>query len=107
MDSSDEKIVVENVNVPGSKTRVSKAMYDAMKQAMWQVLPAAAPGLTQSEYPQQSLLTYPKTSTQAARRLAGGRRRCSWISRPRARWSASQANRCAGIALLDHTPHQP
>ena len=49
MESSDEKIVVENVNVPGSKTRVSKAMYDAMKQAMWQVLPAKAPGLTQSE----------------------------------------------------------
>ena len=49
MDSSDEKIVVENVNVPGSKVRVSKAMYDAMKQAMWQVLPATAPGLTQSE----------------------------------------------------------
>jgi hypothetical protein len=49
MDSSDEKIVVENVNVPGSKTRVSKAMYDAMKQAMLRVLPAAAPGLTQSE----------------------------------------------------------
>jgi hypothetical protein len=49
MDSRDEKIVVENVNVPGSKTRVSKVMYDAMKQALWQVLPAAAPGLTQSE----------------------------------------------------------
>jgi hypothetical protein len=49
MDSSEEKIVVENVNVPGSKTRVSRAMYDAMKQAMWQVLPTAAPGLTQGE----------------------------------------------------------
>lgn len=49
MDSSDDKIVIENVNVPGSATRVSKAMYDAMQQAMWKVLPATAPGLTQSE----------------------------------------------------------
>ena len=49
MSSGDEKITVENVNVPGSTTRVNKAMYDAMKQAMWAVLPATAPGLTQTE----------------------------------------------------------
>ena len=49
MDSSDDRIVIENVNVPGSTTRVSRAMYQAMKQAMWEVLPASAPGLTQSE----------------------------------------------------------
>jgi Family of unknown function (DUF6958) len=49
MSSSDKKIPVENVNVPGSTTRVNKAMYDAMKQAMWAVLPATAPGLTQTE----------------------------------------------------------
>ncbi len=49
MDTSEEKVVIANVNVPGSQTRVSKAMYDAMKQALWQVLPAAAPGLTQGE----------------------------------------------------------
>jgi hypothetical protein len=45
----EEKIVVENVNVPGSTTRLNKAMYDAMKAAMWAVLPAQAPGLTQRE----------------------------------------------------------
>lgn len=45
----DEKIPVENVNVPGYTTRVSKAMYEAMQQAMWKVLPVKAPGLTQSE----------------------------------------------------------
>ena len=49
MDSSDDRIVIENVNVPGSTTRVSRAMYEAMRQAMWEVLPATAPGLTQSE----------------------------------------------------------
>jgi uncharacterized protein (DUF2235 family) len=49
MSSTNEKVVVENVNVPGHTTRVDKAMYDAMKEAMWQILPAQAPGLTQSE----------------------------------------------------------
>jgi len=45
----DEKITVENVNVPGYTTRVSKAMYEAMQQAMWKVLPSASPGMTQNE----------------------------------------------------------
>jgi len=49
MSSTDEKITVENVNVPGHTTRVNKAMYDAMKQAMWRVLPSISPGLTQNE----------------------------------------------------------
>jgi hypothetical protein len=49
MRSDDEKIAVKNVNVPGRTSRVNKAMYDAMKQAMWQVLPAESPGLTQKE----------------------------------------------------------
>jgi len=49
MSNTDEKITVENVNVPGYTTRVNKAMYDAMKEAMWKVLPSAAPGLTQNE----------------------------------------------------------
>jgi hypothetical protein len=45
----DEKITVENVNLPGQMTQVSKAMYDVMLQAMWKVLPANSPGLTQNE----------------------------------------------------------
>jgi len=49
MVSTDEKVTVENVNVPGRTTRVNRVMYDAMKQAMWAVLPTEAPGLTQSE----------------------------------------------------------
>lgn len=49
MDSRDEKITVENVNVPGRTTRLSKTMYEAMKKAMWKVLPSEAPGLTQNE----------------------------------------------------------
>jgi len=49
MSDKEEKITVENVNVPGNTTRVSKAMYDAMQQAMWKVLPTKSPGLTQTE----------------------------------------------------------
>ena len=49
MNDSDDKITVENVNVPGYTTRVNKAMYDAMQQAMWKILPLVPPGLTQNE----------------------------------------------------------
>jgi hypothetical protein len=49
MSDSDEKIVVENVNVPGRTSRVNAAKYRAMKQAMLRVLPYQGPGLTQSE----------------------------------------------------------
>lgn len=44
MSSMDEKLTVENVNVLGYTTRVKKAMYDAMKEAIWKVLPSVAPG---------------------------------------------------------------
>jgi hypothetical protein len=47
--SADDKITVENVNVPGRTTRVDAAMYRAMKQAMLKVLPEEEPGLTQAE----------------------------------------------------------
>lgn len=49
MSNRDDKMVVENVNVPGHVTRVDKAMYEAMRKAMWKVLPSKSPGLTQSE----------------------------------------------------------
>ena len=48
MTGRDEKIVVENVNVPGRTSRVDRAMYEAMKEAMWKVLPSQSPGLTQT-----------------------------------------------------------
>ena len=49
MSGSDDKITVENVNVPGKTSRVNAAKYQAMKQAMLQVLPKVEPGLTQAE----------------------------------------------------------
>ena len=44
-----EKITVENVNVPGYTTRLDAVMYGAMRRAIFKVLPAKAPGLTQTE----------------------------------------------------------
>ncbi len=49
MSKEQEPIVVENVNVPGYTTRVNAAMYEAMRKAMWKVLPKKSPGLTQAE----------------------------------------------------------
>ncbi len=47
--ASREKVVVENVNVPGKTTNVDAAKYGAMKDALLRVLPATEPGLTQKE----------------------------------------------------------
>jgi hypothetical protein len=50
MPSNDvEHIVVENINTPGRTTRVNAGMYQAMRQAMLEVLPFEEPGLTQAE----------------------------------------------------------
>ena len=49
MGERNDKITVENVNVPGKTSRVNAAKYHAMKQAMLKVLPVAEPGLTQAE----------------------------------------------------------
>ncbi|MGD2027364.1 MAG: hypothetical protein PVI99_06065 [Anaerolineales bacterium] len=57
MSDQDEKITVENVNVPGRTTRVNKAMYNAMKAAMWKVLPSESPGLNQNEI-REAVLPY-------------------------------------------------
>jgi hypothetical protein len=46
---ADGKITVENVNVPGYTTRLDAAMYGAMRRAILKVLPAKAPGLTQTQ----------------------------------------------------------
>lgn len=44
-----EMIEVENVNVPGKKTRVNADKYNAMLAAFEKALPKASPGVTQSE----------------------------------------------------------
>ena len=45
----DEKIQVENINVPGQVTNVNAAKYLAMRDQFLDILPAASPGLTQKE----------------------------------------------------------
>jgi hypothetical protein len=42
-------VTVQNVNVPGYKSRVNAAKYDAMRQALIRILPSRAPGVTQAE----------------------------------------------------------
>ena len=68
MKKNDDKISVENVNVPGKTSRVNAAKYEAMKQTMLQVLPREEPGLTQAEIreaviPQLPEELYPGGST--------------------------------------------
>jgi hypothetical protein len=43
---ADDKIIVENVNIPGHTTRVNAQKYHAMCQASLNALPANGPGLT-------------------------------------------------------------
>ena len=43
------RVTVENVNVPGYTTTIDATRYHAMRQALLKVLPAQAPGLTQTE----------------------------------------------------------
>ena len=45
----DDRIEVENVNVPGSRSHVNGAKYRAMRQALLELVPRRAPGLTQNE----------------------------------------------------------
>jgi hypothetical protein len=44
-----ERITVENINHPGSTSRVNAAKYRTMRDAMLRVLPSEEPGLTQAE----------------------------------------------------------
>lgn len=46
---ADDRIEVLNVNAPHHVTRVDRAKYDAMRQALLAVLPDALPGMTPAE----------------------------------------------------------
>ena len=43
------RVRIENVNHPGSSTSVDAGMYEAMRTALFEALPAAAPGLTEAQ----------------------------------------------------------
>jgi hypothetical protein len=54
-----DRIRIENVNHPGSSTSVDAAMYTAMRDALLEVLPAAAPGMTEAQMRQAVLPKLP------------------------------------------------
>lgn len=46
MSDADDKITIGNVNHPGQSTRVDRAKYMAMHDALMSILPAEPPGLS-------------------------------------------------------------
>ncbi len=48
-DKQSNRIVVENVNVPGYSSKVDAIKYQAMYKALMKALPTEVPGLTQVE----------------------------------------------------------
>ncbi|MBF2759849.1 MAG: hypothetical protein ISN28_06215 [Ectothiorhodospiraceae bacterium AqS1] len=49
MAKSDDKIEVENVNVPGMIVRVDRGKYSAMRKALLEVMPKGLPGISAAE----------------------------------------------------------
>lgn len=49
MPDADDRIAIENPNSPGRTTRVDRAKYTAMREALMAVLPAGPPGMTVAE----------------------------------------------------------
>lgn len=60
MSKTIERVEMHNVMSPGHVVRVDKAKYDAMKDALLAVVPAAAPGLTVAEIKAGVLLLLPE-----------------------------------------------
>ena len=54
-----DRVRIENVNHPGSSTSVDAGMYNAMRDALLEVLPAAAPGMTETQLRQAVLPKLP------------------------------------------------
>jgi hypothetical protein len=44
-----DRVMIENVNHPGSSSSVDARMYKAMRDALLEVLPTETPGLTQAQ----------------------------------------------------------
>ena len=59
--SSAAKIEIENVGQPGKTYSADAAKYEAMKEAMLKVLPAASPGLTVAEVQSRVIAHLPES----------------------------------------------
>jgi len=55
----DDRIEIENFTSPGHVQRVDRAKYQAMRDALLQVLPTGAPGLTVAEAKERLLPLLP------------------------------------------------
>lgn len=49
MTTHDDKITIENVNIPGYTERVDRSKYEAMRKALLSVLPNSTPGISAAE----------------------------------------------------------
>ncbi|MEL7263797.1 MAG: hypothetical protein AAFP69_03150 [Planctomycetota bacterium] len=58
--ANDEKVTIENVNNPGITERVDAAKYHAMRDALLQVLPTEAPGMTHKEFTIETIQHLPQ-----------------------------------------------
>lgn len=59
--SSAAKIEIENVGQPGKTYSADAAKYEAMKEAILKVLPAASPGLTVAEVQSRVVAQLPES----------------------------------------------
>lgn len=44
-----EMIEIENINIPGKKSRVDREKYEAMKKALLMIMPKKEPGISQKQ----------------------------------------------------------
>jgi hypothetical protein len=59
MAKPDDRIEIQNFTSPGHVQRVDRAKYEAMREALLQVLPVGAPGLTVAEAKERLLPLLP------------------------------------------------
>lgn len=60
MPKDQDRIEIQNFTSPGHVTRVDRAKYEAMREALLQVLPAGASGLTVAEAKERLLPLLPQ-----------------------------------------------
>jgi hypothetical protein len=60
MPKADDRIEIENFTSPGHVQRVDRAKYEAMRDALLQVLPVGPPGLTVAEAKERLLPLLPE-----------------------------------------------
>ena len=87
------RVRIENVNHPGSSTTVDAGLYTAMREALLAVLPAAAPGMTESQMRQAVLPKLPED-------LFPGGARAGW-------WSKAVQLDLEAKGLIDREPSRP